>query len=189
MVEYWTSLLGYCILIGQFLSGGAAGASAPSAQNLRLTTKGRYAVTAMLDIALHQGGGAISVVDIASRQGISASYLEQIFSKLKRAALLSSERGPGGGYRLTRSLEDINLSNIIEAVGDGVDATRCHGAADCLDGGKCLTHDLWAELSQEINGFMRNITLAKLVQRSGSTSAGASKPLDSTLDLITARHL
>ncbi len=147
----------------------------------------------MLDIALHQGGGAISVVDIASRQGISASYLEQIFSKLKRAALLSSERGPGGGYRLTRSLEEINLSNIIEAVGDGVDATRCHGAADCQDGGKCLTHDLWAELSQEINGFMRNITLAKLVQRSEGQAtpqtAKGQQGLDHTLDLITARHL
>ncbi len=164
---------------------------------MRLTTKGRYAVTALLDIALHQAAGAISVVDIAQRQGISASYLEQIFSKLKKAGLLVSSRGPGGGYRLTRALDAISVSQIISAVGDGVDATRCHGAADCADGAKCLTHDLWAELSQEINDFMRNITLANLVQRqapAGPQSVAASVGMperESLLDpeLIATRHL
>jgi Rrf2 family iron-sulfur cluster assembly transcriptional regulator len=130
---------------------------------MRLTTKGRYAVTALLDIALHRDAGPVSVVDVAARQGISPAYLEQLFGKLKRAGLLTSVRGPGGGYRLTRALDDINVSDIIVAVGEGVDATRCHGAADCQDGMTCLTHDLWSELSHEIDLFLRGVTLAKLV--------------------------
>ena len=153
---------------------------------MRLTTKGRYAVTAMLDIALHRDAGAISVVDIAARQGISASYLEQLFGRLKRAGLLHSVRGPGGGYRLSRELDDINVSEIVQAVGEGVDATRCNGAADCQDGGKCLTHDLWADLSAEINEFLNQMTLAKLVSRARSDcDAGAAR----AEQLIAARHL
>ena len=130
---------------------------------MRLTTKGRYAVTAMLDIALHRRQGPVSVVDIADRQGISAAYLEQLFSKLKRSGLLQSVRGPGGGYELGMGLADISVSNIIAAVGEGVDATRCHGSSDCQEGVMCLTHDLWTELSQEIDGFLGAITLASLV--------------------------
>ena len=95
---------------------------------MRLTTKGRYAVTAMLDIALHRSGGPVSVVDIAERQDISAAYLEQLIGKLKRAGLVASVRGPGGGYQLGRDLRSISVSNIIGAVGEGVDATRCHAA-------------------------------------------------------------
>jgi len=132
---------------------------------MRLTTKGRYAVTAMLDIALHRQRGPISVVDIAERQGISAAYLEQLLSKLKKRGLLSSVRGPGGGYRLDRELQDINVSHIIAAVGDGVDATRCHGTGDCQDGHMCLTHELWSDLSEEIDGFLTGISLAELVGR------------------------
>lgn len=135
---------------------------------MRLTTKGRYAVTAMLDIALHRQDGAISVADISVRQGISASYLEQLFTRLKRAQLLRSRRGPGGGYELAQPLESISVAAIVAAVGDGVDATRCHGAADCQDGVKCLTHDLWTELSQEIDGYLRAITLDRLVARSAA---------------------
>ena len=130
---------------------------------MRLTTKGRYAVTAMLDIALHRRQGPVSVVDIADRQGISAAYLEQLFSKLKRSGLLCSVRGPGGGYQLGMELADISVSTIIAAVGEGVDATRCHGSSDCQEGVMCLTHDLWTELSQEIDGFLGAITLASLV--------------------------
>ena len=130
---------------------------------MRLTTKGRYAVTAMLDIALHRHGGPISVVDIAARQGISAAYLEQLLSRLKKQGLLSSVRGPGGGYRLERELDEISVSAIITAVGDGVDATRCHGTSDCQDGQRCLTHDLWSDLSEEIDGFLTRISLADLV--------------------------
>jgi Rrf2 family iron-sulfur cluster assembly transcriptional regulator len=132
---------------------------------MRLTTKGRYAVTAMLDIALHRGHGPVSVVDIADRQDISAAYLEQLFSKLKRSGLLESVRGPGGGYQLALPLEEINVSSIIAAVGEGVDATRCHGASDCQDGVMCLTHDLWTELSHEIDGFLGAITLGGLVSK------------------------
>ena len=132
---------------------------------MRLTTKGRYAVTAMLDIALHRRQGPVSVVDIAARQGISAAYLEQLMSKLKRAGLLRSCRGPGGGYELEQNIAEVSISDVILGVGEGVDATRCHGAADCQDGAKCLTHDLWAELSQEIDGFLAGITLESLIQR------------------------
>ena len=132
---------------------------------MRLTTKGRYAVTAMLDIALHRDSGPVSVIDIAARQGISASYLEQLVSKLKRAGLLRSCRGPGGGYQLERKTSEVNVSDVIFAVGEGVDVTRCHGAADCQDGVKCLTHDLWAELSEEIDGFLTGITLKSLIER------------------------
>ena len=133
---------------------------------MRLTTKGRYAVTAMLDIALHSQHGPVSVMDIARRQGISAAYLEQLFSKLKRCGLLRSVRGPGGGYQLKRHVSRINVSEIITAVGDGVDATRCHGDTDCQDGVKCLTHELWTELSEEIDSFLGSITLGSLVERS-----------------------
>lgn len=132
---------------------------------MRLTTKGRYAVTAMLDIALHREQGPVSVVDIADRQDISAAYLEQLFSKLKRSGLLQSVRGPGGGYELALGLEDISVSTIIAAVGEGVDATRCHGSSDCQDGVMCLTHDLWTELSQEIDLFLGGITLSSLVAK------------------------
>ena len=132
---------------------------------MRLTTKGRYAVTAMLDIALHGSRGPISVVDIAERQGISAAYLEQLLARLKKCGLLSSVRGPGGGYRLERDQADISVSSIITAVGDGVDATRCHGSGNCQDGSMCLTHDLWADLSTEIDSFLSRISLADLVAR------------------------
>jgi Rrf2 family transcriptional regulator, iron-sulfur cluster assembly transcription factor len=130
---------------------------------MRLTTKGRYAVTAMLDIALHREGGPVSVAEVAERQGISSAYLEQLFSKLKRAGLLCSMRGPGGGYELALPLEEITVAHIIAAVGEGVDATRCHGAADCQDGATCLTHDLWMALSNRIDEFLSDISLAQLV--------------------------
>ncbi len=152
---------------------------------MRLTTKGRYAVTAMLDIALHRSRGPVSVVDIAERQDISPAYLEQLVGKLKRAGLLQSVRGPGGGYQLGRSMEQISVSSIIAAVGEGVDATRCHGSADCQEGAQCLTHDLWAELSQEIDGFLAAIDLGTLVSR--SAIRGVAQRQDQ--DLIQARLL
>ncbi len=130
---------------------------------MRLTTKGRYAVTAMLDIALHRERGPVSVAEVAERQGISSAYLEQLFSKLKRAGLLRSVRGPGGGYELARQLDDINVSQIVAAVGEGVDATRCQGTADCQDGATCLTHDLWTSLSNRIDEFLSGVTLHALV--------------------------
>lgn len=132
---------------------------------MRLTTKGRYAVTAMLDIALHREQGPVSVAEVAERQAISSAYLEQLFSKLKGAGLLQSVRGPGGGYELARPLHDVNVAHIIAAVGEGVDATRCKGTADCQDGATCLTHDLWTALSNRIDDFLSAVTLADLVSQ------------------------
>jgi Rrf2 family iron-sulfur cluster assembly transcriptional regulator len=130
---------------------------------MRLTTKGRYAVTAMIDIAIHRSRGPVSVTEVAERQAISGAYLEQLFSKLKRAGLLASVRGPGGGYELARPLAEVTVSDIIAAVGEGVDATRCHGAADCHDGATCLTHDLWSALSDHIDQFLSGVTLDALL--------------------------
>lgn len=134
---------------------------------MRLTTKGRYAVTAMIDIALHRAAGPVSVTEVADRQAISGAYLEQLFSKLKRAGLLDSIRGPGGGYDIVRPLEAITVADIIAAVGEGVDATRCQGAADCRDGATCLTHDLWQALSTHIDSFLGGITLHALLAGQG----------------------
>lgn len=131
----------------------------------------------MLDIALNHQRGPVSVTEVAERQSISASYLEQLFSKLKRAGLLQSVRGPGGGYEPTRPLSAISVSEIIAAVGEGVDATRCQGSADCQDGVTCLTHDLWTALSNEIDGFLSSITLERLVAGRGSAPGGASQDL------------
>lgn len=130
---------------------------------MRLTTKGRYAVTAMLDIALHQQCGPVSVAEVAERQDISSAYLEQLFGKLKRAGLLGSVRGPGGGYELARPLTAISVAEIIAAVGEGVDATRCHGTADCQEGATCLTHELWSALTDRIDAFLSGVTLESLV--------------------------
>ena len=138
---------------------------------MRLTTKGRYAVTAMLDIALHAQEGPVSVNEIAARQGISLTYLEQLVGRLKRAGLLRSQRGPGGGYEVAASLDEVSVSAVIAAVGEGVDATRCSGRADCQEGHMCLTHDLWVELSQRIDGFLSDVSLASLVSQRSPTLA------------------
>ena len=114
---------------------------------MRLTTKGRYAVTAMLDLAIHQGHGPIALADIAHRQGISLSYLEQLFAKLRKRSLVTSVRGPGGGYNLARAAAEIHVAEVIAAVDESVDTTRCGGSLNCQENGPCLTHDLWHELS------------------------------------------
>jgi Rrf2 family transcriptional regulator, iron-sulfur cluster assembly transcription factor len=132
---------------------------------VRLTTKGRYAVTAMLDLALHGASGPVTLAEIAARQGISQSYLEQLFGKLKRARLVQSLRGPGGGYALNRDAWDISVSEIIGCVGEGIDATRCGGSGDCQDGLVCITHELWMDLSQRIDDFLSEISLGSLVER------------------------
>lgn len=132
---------------------------------MRLTTKGRYAVTAMLDLALHHDQGPINLADISQRQGISLSYLEQLFSRLRRQGLVASSRGPGGGYLLGREAGQITVSEVINAVDETVDATRCGGQRNCQGHERCLTHDLWEELSIHITGFLGGISLADLVQR------------------------
>ena len=132
---------------------------------MRLTTKGRYAVTAMLDLALQTGTRPMNLADISQRQGISLSYLEQLFAKLRRNELVTSVRGPGGGYRLSRDSADINVAQIVDAVNESVDATGCRGQADCQDGEMCLTHVLWCDLSDQIHSFLSGISLASLVTR------------------------
>ena len=132
---------------------------------MRLTTKGRYAVTAMLDLALQSGTRPMNLADISQRQGISLSYLEQLFAKLRRNELVTSVRGPGGGYRLSRDSADINVAQIVDAVNESVDATGCRGQADCQGGEICLTHVLWCDLSDQIHSFLSSISLASLVAR------------------------
>ena len=132
---------------------------------MRLTTKDRYAVTAMLDLAMHKAQGPVSLADISQRQAISLSYLEQLFAKLRRVSLVSSVRGPGGGYELQRGSEVIFIAEIIDAVNESVDTTRCHGAGDCQDGETCLTHYLWEDLSEQIHSFLEGISLADLVAK------------------------
>lgn len=132
---------------------------------MRLTTKGRYAVTAMLDLALHSECGPVSLADISVRQGISLSYLEQLFAKLRREALVKSVRGPGGGYCLAGTARDVSVVQVVDAVSESLDATRCQGKGDCQDGEICITHHLWQDLSGQIHQFLSGITLADLVAR------------------------
>ena len=132
---------------------------------MRLTTKGRYAVTAMLDLTLHADNKPVSLSEISERQSISLSYLEQLFSRLRQYELVSSVRGPGGGYHLGRSSEDIYIAQIIEAVNESVDTTNCQGKGDCQGGEICLTHALWDELTAEIHNFLNGISLAHLMAR------------------------
>ena len=132
---------------------------------MRLTTKGRYAVTAILDLALHGKETPVVLADISMRQGISLAYLEQLFAKLKRADIVLSAKGPGGGYRLSRAKEYIFVVDIVNAVQESFDATRCHGAGNCHFGEKCLTHDLWCDLSTQIYQFLSSVSLAHLAAR------------------------
>ncbi len=132
---------------------------------MKLTTKGRYAVTAILDVALKSKRDPISLADISVRQDISLSYLEQLFSKLRKNGLVSSVRGPGGGYLLGRDASDISIAEVILAVNEPMDATRCQGQGNCDDGQTCLTHQLWQDLSEQINQFLRGISLASIIEQ------------------------
>ncbi|MBP8925294.1 MAG: Rrf2 family transcriptional regulator [Pseudomonadales bacterium] len=131
---------------------------------MQLTTRGRYAVTAMLDLALLEDSAPIRLADIAQRQGISLSYLEQLFAQLRRNGLVESVRGPGGGYRLARKNHLLSVSDIIDSVNERIDATRCDGRGDCQQGATCLTHHLWVELSENLHEFLRGITIADLIR-------------------------
>ena len=135
---------------------------------MRLTTKGRYAVTAILDVALYECNGPVSVSDVAERQGLSPSYLEKLFSNLKKKGLVSGRKGPGGGYKLTESSHLITIANVIDAVNETVDATKCGGSKNCRGQGRCITHDLWAGLSNEIRNFLEGVSLSQLVAQQKS---------------------
>lgn len=132
---------------------------------MKLTSKGRYAVTAMLDVALHSSKGPVPLADISERQEISLSYLEQLFSRLRKDQLVDSVRGPGGGYKLGRDAHQISVGEVIRAVDESVDATRCQGQADCQGGEQCLTHSLWQDLSDRISDFLNGITLGELMAK------------------------
>jgi len=132
---------------------------------MRLTTKGRYAVTAMLDLAIHFEKGSITLADISKRQGISLSYLEQLFAKLRKQGLVDSTRGPGGGYKLSRPPGNIPVLDVITAVDERVDATACDGEGNCQDHARCLTHELWMDLSRQIYNYLENINLGKLMEQ------------------------
>ena len=142
---------------------------------MRLTTKGRFAVTAMIDLALREHSGPVALAAISARQQISLSYLEQLFGKLRRHELVESTRGPGGGYTLGRKASEITVADIIVSVDEPIDATQCGGKENCQsDGGRCMTHELWAGLNEHIFGYLRSVTLAELVRQQRPKSGDVS---------------
>jgi len=130
---------------------------------MRLTTKGRFAVTAMVDLAQRQNRGPVTLAAISERQHISLSYLEQLFGKLRRAKLVTSVRGPGGGYNLASATQNISVASIVTAVDEPLDATQCGGKENCHDDRRCMTHDLWATLNEKMYDYLSSVTLADLV--------------------------
>jgi Rrf2 family iron-sulfur cluster assembly transcriptional regulator len=132
---------------------------------VRLTTKGRYAVTAMLDLAYHSQVKPVTLTEIAARQTISLSYLEQLFARLRRAGMVKGVRGPGGGYKLCRKTSDISIAEIIAAVDEPLDSTKCGGEANCQKDQACLTHDLWMGLSEQIRNYLMGIFLSDLLEK------------------------
>ena len=132
---------------------------------MRLTTKGRFAVTAMIDLALRQHNGPVTLAGISQRQKISLSYLEQLFGKLRRHDLVESTRGPGGGYSLARPAREVSVSNIIFAVDEPLDATQCGGKQDCQDDGPCMTHELWSTLNKRMIEYLDSVSLQDLVEQ------------------------
>jgi Rrf2 family iron-sulfur cluster assembly transcriptional regulator len=136
---------------------------------MRLTTKGRFAVTAMLDLALHENGSPVTLAGISERQGISLSYLEQLFSRLRKNGLVLSVRGPGGGYRAAKAFHAISVSDIIRAVDEQIDATQCGGNENCQDEKRCMTHDLWTALNGKIFEYLEGVNLAQLAAQQQGT--------------------
>ncbi|HXD52383.1 MAG TPA: Fe-S cluster assembly transcriptional regulator IscR [Burkholderiales bacterium] len=145
---------------------------------MRLTTKGRFAVTAMVDLAMRHGGGPVTLAEISQRQKISLSYLEQLFGKLRRSGLVDSVRGPGGGYCLARDMAQMSVADIILAVDEPIDATQCGGKENCHDDRKCITHDLWANLNQHIFDYLRAVNLKQLVDDQHAKQSGIAQVHD-----------
>lgn len=138
---------------------------------MRLTTKGRFAVTAMLDLAMNENGRPVTLAGISERQNISLSYLEQLFSRLRQDGLVKSVRGPGGGYRVAKDLDDVSVSDIIRAVDEQIDATQCGGNENCRGETRCMTHDLWTALNHKILDYLEGVSLAQLVESQKSENA------------------
>jgi len=135
---------------------------------MKLTTKSRYAVTAMLDIASHNTGSPISLPEISHRQNISLSYLEQLFSRLKKSGLVDSIKGPGGGYKLSKDANEIVISEVIQAVDEDLETTACNGKSNCHNNHQCISHNLWQDLGTEINNFLSDITLKQVIAKNNS---------------------
>ena len=167
---------------------------------MRLTTKGRFAVTAMIDLALRDTNGPVTLAAISERQGISLSYLEQLFGKLRRHRIVESVRGPGGGYNMARTLEKVTVAEIIDAVDESLDATMCGGDKDCHEKGRvgggltetklkgqCMTHDLWATLNKKMHDYLSSVSLADLVRQQREREA-ASGGAQSVLINRTSHH-
>ena len=160
---------------------------------MRLTTKGRFAVTAMVDLSMRQTRGPVTLAAISERQHISLSYLEQLFGKLRRAKLVTSVRGPGGGYCIARPIANISMAEIITAVDEPIDATQCGGKENCNDDRRCVTHDLWATLNQKMNEYLSSVSLADVVAHQQGKSVAvirdfraAEKAAEKTPDKVAA---
>jgi Rrf2 family iron-sulfur cluster assembly transcriptional regulator len=150
---------------------------------MRLTTKGRFAVTAMIDLAMQHGSGPVTLAEISGRQRISLSYLEQLFGKLRRHQLVESVRGPGGGYRLGKDMAEVSVTEIILAVDEPIDATQCGGKENCHDDRKCLTHDLWANLNSRIFDYLGGVTLRQLVDSEKAKEAARASGVTQVRDM------
>jgi Rrf2 family iron-sulfur cluster assembly transcriptional regulator len=162
---------------------------------MRLTTKGRFAVTAMIDLALRQGNGPVTLSGISERQEISLSYLEQLFGKLRRHQIVDSVRGPGGGYNLARKAEDVTVADIIIAVDEPLDATQCGGKENCHGpehegGSRCMTHDLWSTLNARMVEYLDSVSLKDLVdQQHAQQQAQQKKTLEQNVVVMHRSHL
>ena len=153
---------------------------------MRLTTKGRFAVTAMLDLALNGDEGPVSLAGISERQKISLSYLEQLFGKLRRRSLVESVRGPGGGYNLAREAAAVSVADIVRAVEEPIDSTQCGGRENCHDNHRCMTHDLWEELNTTVYGFLEGVKLSHLVERQRTKPVSVVRPHGKARDAVPA---
>jgi Rrf2 family iron-sulfur cluster assembly transcriptional regulator len=153
---------------------------------MRLTTKGRFAVTAMVDLAMRHGSGPVTLAEISARQKISLSYLEQLFGKLRRRQIVESVRGPGGGYLLGKDMRELTVTEIILAVDEPIDATQCGGKENCHDDNKCITHDLWAALNQRILEYLGSVSLHQLVENQRAKEAGVA-PMHDMRPSVTKR--
>lgn len=153
---------------------------------MRLTTKGRFAVTAMLDLAMHSAGGPVALAGISARQKISLSYLEQLFGKLRRNAIVESVRGPGGGYCLAREAAQVTVADIILAVEESIDSTQCSGRENCMDDKRCMTHDLWENLNDTVFAYLSSIRLSKLVEDQKTRPISVTKSTRQVINVETA---
>lgn len=148
---------------------------------MRLTTKGRFAVTAMIDLAQRQANGPVTLAGISERQKISLSYLEQLFGKLRRHSIVGSVRGPGGGYRLARAMNEVTVADIIAAVDEPLDATNCGGQENCQDEQRCMTHDLWTNLNKRMHEYLASVSLYDLVNQPKAKAVAATIAMDDRL--------